>query len=282
MVISPGVAGSGKSSAMAKLVLDWAENDEPADLDQQQTNILREKFDFVFMLLLKAIDCDISLEKVIIQQLELENKAITEDEIKTVLDNSNYLLILDGYDEYRKGTNSAIDSAVSGKRGNSFVLITSRPGYMEKEDRDQMDGKIQINGLSDKNVIDFINRYFDEDQISQSATTSEDPEVPKVSSQEFKTKVRRLGRAIYGLLKIPILLLMVIVLFVETESLPEKRTDIMWEVIQIYIKRAKKKGIQLADEDELWRHLGELSYDASQRDTHQQKIKKVRQIICKQ
>ena len=53
-----GKAGSGKSSAMAKLALDWTGKNDSADLDQQsheQNNILREKFDFVFTVPLKLL-----------------------------------------------------------------------------------------------------------------------------------------------------------------------------------------------------------------------------------
>ena len=53
----------------------------------------------------------------------------------------------------------------------------------------------------------------------------------------------------------------------------------MWEIIQIYIKRAEEKGIPIENPDELLRHLGELSYDASQRRTHQLLIKKVCKIL---
>ena len=181
---------------MSKLVLDWAGNDDLADLDQQShehTNALREKFDFVFMLLLKAIDCDIPLEKVIIQQHHLEEKDITQDEIKTILDSSKCLLVFDGYDEYKKGTNSDIDSVVSGKRGNCFVPVTSRPDYMDKKDKKNMDGVIQMVGLSDESITECIDRYFGKVGNTQSETTSQDPEPAKVSSQEFMTKANRRG-----------------------------------------------------------------------------------------
>ena len=68
---------------------------------------------------------------------------------------------------------------------------------------------------------------------------------------------------------------MVSVLYIETGSLPERRSDIMWEIIQIYIKRAKEKGVPIENPEKLLFHLGELSYNASQRHTHQLMIKKV-------
>ena len=218
------------------------------------------------MVLLKNVDSDIPLEKIIIQQHEFEGKEITEDEIKTILDSSKCLLVFDGYDEYKKGTNSAIDATISGEKRNSFVLITSRPDYMDKKDKNKLDGEIQINGLSDESVKECLDRYSDKDEMTQLETTSEDPELTKVNSQDFIKQAKK--RGVFRLLNIPILLLMLIVLFVETKCLPERRKDIMWEIIQIYTKRAKEKGIEFEDSKVLLRHLGKLSYEASKRKTH--------------
>ena len=162
---------------MAKIALDWAGNDESADLDQcrGQLNILRKIFDFMFMVPLKTVDSDIPLEKLLIQQHELEDRAIAEDEIKTILHSSRCLLAFDGYDEYKKGTNAAIDAVISGKRRNSFVLVTSRPDYIDKTDRKRLSGKIQIKGLSNKSIEECINRYFDMEEKSQSEATSKEP-----------------------------------------------------------------------------------------------------------
>ena len=229
----------------------------------------------MFMIQLKNIDSDLPLERFIIQQYELEDKGIAEDEIKKILDSPKCLLVFDGYDEYKKGTNSAIDAAIISQNGHSFVLITSRPNHIGKKDKKKLDGEIQIKGLSDESVDECIKRYFDYEEVSQPAADNENP---APTSEGFKKKAKK--RGIYDLLKIPILLLMLSVLYIETESLPERRSDIMWEIIQIYIKRAKEKGIPIKKLDELLCHLGELSYDASQR-LHRLLIKKVCKIFKK-
>ena len=57
--------------------------------------------------------------------------------------------MFDGYDEYKKGTNTQIDDAISDTIGDCFILVTSRPGdYMNKDDSKQMDVEIHIVGLS--------------------------------------------------------------------------------------------------------------------------------------
>ena len=178
-----GEAGSGKSSAMAKLSLDWIECKDETQSSQTQASTGLEKFDFTFLIKLKNVEENVSLEKEIIEQHDLDAE---EDQIKSILKHCKTLMIFDGYDEYKKGTNSAIDAAISGKRGNSFVLITSRPDYMDKKDKDKLDGEIQIRGMSQKNIKRYIGRYLD---------------TKKAESLMKAAKVSQ----IYDLLRIPII-----------------------------------------------------------------------------
>ena len=41
------------------------------------------------------------------------------------------LLMLDGYDEYKPGTNKDIDDAIEKTVGSTVLILTSRPGYPE-------------------------------------------------------------------------------------------------------------------------------------------------------
>ena len=69
-----GESGSGKSSAMRKLVVDWARGPESENSAQsrEETKMLGDLFDFVFLIQLKNIDGNDPLEKIIIQQHGLE------------------------------------------------------------------------------------------------------------------------------------------------------------------------------------------------------------------
>ena len=159
---SVGEAGSGKSSAMSKLAVDWAkseasegsaEGDEPAK-SGESTTMLNDRFDLVLLILLKNVKSDDKLSKLIIDQhhLNKQGSEISEDEINFILQDPGrkILFIFDGYDDYKKGTNSAIDAAITGKTRNSLILITSRPDYMDKVDRSKLHGEIQIRGFDEK------------------------------------------------------------------------------------------------------------------------------------
>ena len=73
--------------------------------------------------------------------------------------NHKVLLLLDGYDEYRRGTNKDIDEAIENKIGNCFLILTSRPRndsgdkkIVSKLIRNRIDGEIMIEGFSPENI----------------------------------------------------------------------------------------------------------------------------------
>ena len=89
---------------------------------------------------------------------------------------------------------------------------------------DQLDGEIQIKGLGEENIERCSTNYLDS----------------PVKSKRLVEKSKDSG--IYELLRIPKVLLMVCVLFHTTETLPRNKTEIVWEIIQMYIKRAVQKS----------------------------------------
>ena len=177
-----GEAGIGKSCSMAMLVMDWAEGrveqdvqrggDEP-ERKQFKPEIGLLQFDFVFLIQLRYVSKNIPLERVIIQQHgRLKSRKAKEENLREILDGatgSKVLLLFDGYDEYKKGTNTDIDDAIADTIGDCFLIVTSRPGdYMKKVDRDQLDGEIIITGLSPENVQKCSAKYLGSLALSQS------------------------------------------------------------------------------------------------------------------
>ena len=100
-----------------------------------------------------------SLKKVSIKHIE----SILEGET-----NHKVLLLLNGYDEYKRGTNKNIDDAIENKIGNCFIILTSRPGndsgkkmFVSKRVRNRMDGEIVIEGFSPENIKNAaLNTYL--------------------------------------------------------------------------------------------------------------------------
>ena len=88
------------------------------------------------------------MAQLIIKQHGLNGKNISENQVKSVLEGQKVLLLLDGYDEYTKGTNKHIDSAIEDTVGDCFLFLTSRDGeYISKKTQDKFDGEIKISDL---------------------------------------------------------------------------------------------------------------------------------------
>ena len=235
---------------MTKLVLDWAQGQEPRDgHNDPPTNTPPDLFHFAFLIQLQHVENNRPLEKEVIQQYGLQEVNATETEVRFILEHQKTLLIFDGYDEYQDGTNSAIDEKIAGRKGNPFVIITFRPDHMPKKYKRKMD-EIQLKGFSKDAIKNCTKNYLDREGKSK-------------KSEKFLQKAKDNG--IKDILKIPLLLLMLCVIFIERKALPSNKTDIIKELIEIYIARAKQKGKEFGDKDQMLRDLGELSFDSSTR-----------------
>ena len=142
--------------------MDWAEDKAPQELQQ---------FDFVFLITLRDVDSNIPIEHLVIKQHKrMKANWIAAEKVKSMLEGTvkcKVLLLFDGYDEYQKSTNTSINDAISDTIGDCFIIITSRPGdYMSRDDRDQMDGEIQIVGLSKVNILKCASKYLGSDVMA--------------------------------------------------------------------------------------------------------------------
>ena len=241
------------------LAMDWAEDKAPPELQQ---------FDFVFLITLRDVDSDIPIEQLVIKQHKrIKARRVSAEKIKSILEGTEkckVLLLIDGYDEYKKGTNTEIDDAISDTIGDCFIIITSRPGdYMSKDDQDQMDGEVQIVGLSEGSIKECASKYLqNEDRASDLLEQTKEAEINE-------------------LLRIPIVLLMVCILYHEHQSLPSSKTDIVWKVIVMCIDRSTmkhlgKKSSEIADLDKMLDTLGQLSWESLQKDTKKLLLRKVK------
>ena len=199
---------------MAILASDWVEGTSPQ----------LEQFEFVFLVALRSVDDNSSLEKIIIKQHGLGGKDTEEGEIRSILKGQTggkVLLLLDGYDEYQKGTNAAIDSAIEDTIGDCFLVLTSRDGgYISKDTMNKMDGEIEITGFSPASIRKYATMYLESEKLAENMILN----------------ASRVG--IKELLHIPILLLMVCVLYDEVRQLPGTQIEIIQRMIEILLDRS--------------------------------------------
>ena len=232
------------------------------------------RFDFVFLIRLCYTDKLSSLAKLIVDQ---HGKLRPEDtaKIAAILQgktNHRVLLLFDGYDEYKPGTNAEIDRAIEYSVGNCFLILTSHPDrpssndqFLSQEIRAKMDGEVTIEGFNEENISKCSVQYFENEN----------------SAVEMISQAKEVG--IYDLLKIPIVLLMTCVIYSEHKSLPKTMTHIYGKIFEMVIDRTALKCFQprlYADVKEyldvLLCALGELSWNALQNDVQQLLLRKVK------
>ena len=231
------------------------------------------RFDFVFLLRLRNVTKNSTLAELIVAQHgKLENDDIELiDIILRGKTRHQVLLMLDGYDEYRPGTNVQIDRAIQYSIGNCFLIVTSRPElpfcdghHLPKEIRDSMDFELTIEGFSQDNIRKCCTQYL------------HSPE----KSERLLQQAMRVG--IDNLLKVPIILLMVCVLFSEGEALPKARTKIVSKIFELTINRTTLKSLSPEEYTEfkksfndLMHALGELSWKALRQNVPRLAVNKV-------
>ena len=228
-------------------------------------------FDFVFLLPLRNMDEDCSLAQLLVKEHELDD-ADTELVDKIIRGRTSYkvLLLLDGYDEYTPGTNTELDAAVQTRLGKCLLILTSRP--KEGKDftgkiRNKMDGEVVIEGFSEENIRKCCSLYLgSEEEAGQLLEAA-------------KKKAR-----IYELLKVPIILLIISVLYNEREkkSLPEGRTKLYEDLFEILMDRSTLKpnnfgcySSEVPNLQSMLQTLGKFSWEALQNDVKQLLMSKV-------
>ncbi len=148
----PGQGGVGKTTAIKHLALSWAEKNSPE----------LNKFHFVFHIALKLVKDNCPIEDIIIAQHNgLKANQIKPGEITTILNKRKCLVLVDGHDEYKTGTNSNIDGALSKEHlWNCSIILTSREKGVTKKLRDYMDAEAEILGFANKDVPVYMEKHL--------------------------------------------------------------------------------------------------------------------------
>ena len=222
-----------------------------------------DNFDFVFLILLRHVNKTSNLAQIIINQ-HVYLDGIDPNFIISILErktNRNVLLLLDGYDEYSPGTNQDIDKLVNQGIGNCLIILTSRPGFLDKEIRAKFDGEITIEGFSEKNIKLCSSKYLESEE----------------KSEKLLQQAKDAG--IDDLLRVPIVLLMACVVYDEREMLPNKKTELVRTIFEMFMNRTTLKPFNRKSynvESVEMIVLGKFSWHSLQNDVNQLLLNKVR------
>ena len=162
--------------------------------------------DFVFHIALKTVKSNNDIEEIIISQHKgLKGHDVQPHEIRKLLKNyakQKIVILLDGYDEYRPGTNDDIDNAITKDYlWNCTVVLTSRDTEELRELRNFMDTEIEIIGFDKEGVEDYVTKFLEGPEKS-------DELLANAEAWDIKNRLVN-----YGILHIPIFLHMICSLF---------------------------------------------------------------------
>ena len=161
-ILVQGCAGIGKSTFVKKLAVDWAELDD-ATTGEKQKDILK-KFEILVTVNLKEVSQCQTLMDVINGSsiFAREEKHLTDSLLNCITKNQEkVLLVLDGYDEYRCGSNSEIYEIFNGDYlRNCCVLITTQMSKANELRSSKVDMHAEITGFSKENRGAFMSKML--------------------------------------------------------------------------------------------------------------------------
>ena len=234
LFLHSGAGGVGKSTSLKHISLAWA-NGESLQLKQ---------FDFVFHVALKFTKGTQSLEDMIVDQHNvLERQRASPHDIRQLLQgelNQKVLLLLDGYDEYKKGTCTDIDNALIRGLPYSSILLTSRDTKEVAELRPHMDVEAEITGFDPERVEEYITKYLgSEKKCCELVAAANANQLRKETDEGID----------HGIMQVPIMLHMICVLFQRKVSLPKSRTGVISAIVDRCpdweeIRKSGKKTLQ--------------------------------------
>ncbi len=267
-VVSSGEGGIGKTSSLGMLALDWAEDARPE----------LQKFQFVFLILLRYVEGNEPLEEIIMQQHgRLETENVSPSEVKAILQGetkNNILLIFDGYDEYSEGCNESIDKLLKNGKDNCTIIVSSRSGDFLHPIKSSMDEEVRITGFSEENIVKCAEQYLGSEQSCHFLSQAEKAGIYKQHRLEGFEPIDL--TPIYHandwslaqeLLHVPIILLMACAVYIENKCLPSNKTTIFKQVVHMCISRTTLKTMgktasEVENLRELLLKLGKLAWQA--------------------
>ncbi len=210
------------------------------------------------------------LAKLILQQHKgLIANNVTEQEISELIDGkyqSNILVLIDGFDEYHTGTNSHIDSVLNQSNlWDSWIILTSRPFDKVDSLKPFFDAEATIIGFSDESICSYASQFLESDEMGK--------------------RFLEIGRKnqIVDILRIPLILQMMCVLFQSGQGLPKSKTQATKAIVDWSIKystyRKSQAFIKLHEVEDMLYQLGKLAWESLQGNVQQLLLSKVCDII---
>ena len=257
-ILVQGQTGIGKSTFVKKLAMDWAELDENRLTDEQRA--ILKKFELAVIIDLKKVSKYQNLRDVISAShiFADEDTAMKDGLLSYITHNQDkVLLVFDGYDEYRFGSNSEIFEIFKGnKLRNCCVLITTRISKAD-ELREFKDVHAEITGFSGADSYCFKVRMLGN----------------KIQAYALYRHLRK--RNLNDLARVPLLLLFFCTLWKKgsAQSFPDSKTTLYIEIVQYVLNHNAAKCSpanfrKVEDFKEILAEIGKVALECLMEDDH--------------
>ena len=257
-ILLQGQTGIGKSTFVKKLAMDWAELDENRLTDEQRA--ILKKFELAVIIDLKKVSKYQNLRDIISAShiFADEDTAMKDGLLSYITHNQDkVLLVFDGYDEYRFGSNSEIFEIFKGnKLRNCCVLITTRISKAD-ELKEFKDVHAEITGFSGEDSHSFMVRMLGD-------------KIQAIALYRHLCK-----RNLNDLSRVPLLLLFFCTLWKKgsAQSFPDSKTTLYIEIVQYVLNHNAAKCSpanfrKVEDFKEILAKIGKVALECLLKDDH--------------
>ena len=257
-ILLQGQTGIGKSTFVKKLAMDWAELDENRLTDEQRA--ILKKFELAVIIDLKKVSKYQNLRDIISAShiFADEDTAMKDGLLSYITHNQDkVLLVFDGYDEYRFGSNSEIFEIFKGnKLRNCCVLITTRISKAD-ELKEFKDVHAEITGFSGEDSHSFMVRMLGDKR------------------QANALRYHLCKRNLDDLARVPLLLLFFCTLWKKgsAQSFPDSKTKLYVAIVQYILDHNESKCSpanfrKVEDFKEILAEIGKVALECLMKDDH--------------
>ena len=257
-ILLQGQTGIGKSTFVKKLAMDWAELDENRLTDEQRA--ILKKFELAVIIDLKKVSKYQNLRDIISAShiFADEDTAMKDGLLSYITHNQDkVLLVFDGYDEYRFGSNSEIFEIFKrNKLRNCCVLITTRISKAD-ELKEFKDVHAEITGFSGEDSHSFMVRMLGD----------------KIQANALYRHLCK--RNLNDLSRVPLLLLFFCTLWKKgsAQSFPDSKTKLYVAIVQYVLDHNESKCSpanfrKVEDFKEILAEIGKVALECLLKDDH--------------
>ncbi|XP_071959453.1 uncharacterized protein [Antedon mediterranea] len=282
-VCMTGEGGVGKTTLLQYISYNWA-------TDSHSTFTGK----ILFLINIRDIKAGQTITDMIVDEVPLNifSKNTSFPENKTIIKmfiekyDRELIVLLDGLDELEDGVVGPDKLLEGTELRESIAIITSRPGFTVKLLKKHCDLYVKVQGFTEKNIKQFINKYF---KLIRNHTLGESLIEELKLNSEFEEDWGGDYKTIFELLPFPYFLLKMCTIWEHEQKVPNNLQDLFKEIFRCILnqyinRRGTTKAIETLDHiPPEFKHsiliLGNISYTILQKNVlHFTKLK-LRELV---